>query len=64
VLRAEPQATESLRFDLSNAFTPENETLTHLFEGVLARFADPEPHAKHLCFGRGQGVEPTTSRTY
>lgn len=51
------QLAQSLGFDLSDSFARNFEILTHLFQGVVALFTDPETHAQNFLLTRCQRLE-------
>lgn len=50
------QFAYGLGLDLTDALARDVKLLTDLFEGVVGRHLDTEPHAQHLGFTWGQAV--------
>ena len=50
-----PQFPQGLRFELSYPLSRQAECLRQLFERMLGRFSDTEPHPDQLFLPRGEG---------
>src|SRR5689334_20125240 len=57
MLRGQAQLAERLRLDLTNALAGEREALADLFERVVARLVDAEPHAEDLLLARRERLQ-------
>src|SRR4051812_19105140 len=55
--RRVPQLTQRLGFDLPDPLARDLEVLADFLERVVRLLADPEPHAQHLLFTRGERGE-------